>query len=112
MPPKSIAVPANPSARRGGRQVSAHETDDGDEVGLSALPARPPRATVPQPVHHYRVGERLRMGNGGYSLARTASTCKVVSLLPYEGRGPLLYRVRSESEAFERVVSEADLSRG
>jgi hypothetical protein len=31
--------------------------------------------------------------------------------MPYEGRGPLLYRVRSDIEAFERVVAEADLSR-
>ncbi len=51
------------------------------------------------------------MLNGGRTLARAAAFCKVVSLLPYEGHGPLLYRVRSETEAFERIVAEADLSR-
>lgn len=51
------------------------------------------------------------MGSGGYSVARAAASCKIVALLPYEGQGQLLYRVRSETEAFERVVAEADLSR-
>jgi len=36
----------------------------------------------------------------------------VVALLPYEGKGPLQYRVRSDAEQFERIVAEADLSRG
>ena len=44
-------------------------------------------------------------------MQRTASGCKVVALLPYEGYGALLYRVRSESESFERIVAEADLAR-
>jgi len=44
-------------------------------------------------------------------LARAGSFCKVTALLPYEGHGSLLYRVRSETEQFERVVAEADLSR-
>jgi len=65
-----------------------------------------------QPAHRYHVGERLRLGGGGYSVARVAASCKVVSLLPYEGQGALLYRVRSDAEAFERVVAEGDLSRG
>lgn len=51
------------------------------------------------------------MTPGGNVLARAGSYCKVVSLLPYEGHGTLLYRVRSESESFERVIAEADLSR-
>jgi hypothetical protein len=74
-------------------------------------PKPPARAILAQPAHRYHVGERLRLGNGGYSIARAASFCKVTALLPYEGHGSLLYRVRSELEQFERVVAEGDLSR-
>ena len=45
------------------------------------------------------------------TVARVAASCKVIALLPYEGHGALLYRIRSDAEAFERVVAEADLSR-
>lgn len=116
MSSKSIAVPLNPSARRGARLLAASVVDDSGEMD-DAPPARepvrkpPPRPALAQPTHRYNVGERLRMVNGGYTVARAAAFCKVVALLPYEGRGSLLYRVRSETEAFERVVAEADLSR-
>ena len=48
---------------------------------------------------------------GGYTVARVEAFCKVLTALPYEGHGALLYRVRSEREAFDRVVGEGDLSR-
>jgi hypothetical protein len=112
MPPKSIAVPPNPSARRGRRLVAVPESQEAELEVAVAAPRRPSRSVLAQPAHRYHVGERLRMGNGGYSVVRAAAFCKVVSLLPYEGQGTLLYRVRSDAEAFERVVSEADLSRG
>ena len=109
MPTKSIAVPLNPSARRGGRllaasDLSAEHASAGDETA-------PARQATPRALHRYRASERLRMGNGGNIVSRAASYCKVVALLPYEGHGALLYRVRSEAEAFERVVAEGDLSR-
>lgn len=110
--PKSIAIPPNPSARVGGRRAAARKTEPGDDtVMLSPALAKPARSARPQPAHRYHIGERLRMRNGGYSVARAAAYCKVVLLLPYEGRGALLYRVRSETESFERIVAEADLSR-
>ena len=109
---KDIAVPANPGARRGKRANAVAEAEVEVMAGPPpALKRPPPRAIAPAPAHRYRIGERLRMGNGGYSVARAAAFCKVVALLPYEGHGSLLYRVRSETEAFERVVAEADLSR-
>lgn len=114
MPLKTIAVPPNPGARRGKRVAVSSSADDGDGGELSMPPAqlkRPVRAVQAPLTHRYRVGERLRMGNGGYSVARAAAFCKVLALLPYEGHGSLLYRVRSETEAFERIVAEADLSR-
>ena len=118
MSSKSIAVPLNPSARRGARLLAASVVDeapDHDDLDqpVAREPVRKPvvRPTLAQPTHRYAAGERLRMGNGGYTVARAAAFCKVVALLPYEGKGSLLYRVRSETEAFERVVAEADLSR-
>jgi hypothetical protein len=116
LPTKSIAVPPNPSARRGRRIAPADlRSPEAEQVGVVVPPRRPqppPRAVLAHPSHRYRVGERLRMGGGGYSVSRAAAFCKVLVLLPYEGQGMLLYRVRSETEAFERVVAEADLSRG
>jgi hypothetical protein len=110
---KTIAVPPNPRARRGVRLAAAAAAEVDEPVELSPIAlkraARPVQAA---PVHSFRVGDRLRMGSGGYSVARIAATCKVVALLPYEGHGALLYRVRSDAEAFERVVAEAVLSRG
>ena len=52
------------------------------------------------------------MRPGGTVIARVGSACKVVALLPYEGRGSLLYRVRSDAEQYDRVVAEIDLARG
>lgn len=114
MPLKTIAISPNPATRRGGRLAAARELaapvvpDDIAPMDVAPEPARRVRA---QPAHRYRVGERLRLANGGYVVARTGAWCKVVALLPYEGHGALLYRVRSESEQFERVVAEPDLTR-
>jgi hypothetical protein len=111
---RDIAVPANPGARRGKRVAVALDVEPTEAVvgnPNSIKRVQPPRAIMAAPTHRYRIGERLRMGNGGYSIARAASFCKVVALLPFEGHGSLLYRVRSETEQFERVVAEADLSR-
>ena len=115
MPTKTIAVPSNPGARRGKRIAAStvdHDDDSAVSVGLGPTALRkPPRAIAAQPAHRFHVGERLRMSNGGYSVARIGAFCKVVSLLPYEGHGSLLYRVRSDNEAHERIVAEADLAR-
>lgn len=119
MAPKSISIPPNPSTRIGVRRAAARKlaAEADHPVGPDLVPPVPPRRQAGRPVqsaptHRYHIGERLRLGGGGYSVARIAAVCKVLALLPYEGRGSLLYRVRSEAEAFERVVSEADLSRG
>jgi hypothetical protein len=110
-PLKSIAV--TPIKRGGGRKQPSPTLDDhpADSFALRAALARPPRRTIPQMTHRFRVGEKLHMIGGGHSVQRAASGCKVISLLPYEGRGALLYRVRGDTESFERIVSEADLTR-
>lgn len=112
MPPlKSVAVA--PTRRAGGRkQPSPTVASPEDDIAMPLPLARPARRVAAQPAHRYRVGERLHMIGGGYSTQRAAAGCKVVSLLPYEGHGALLYRVRSDAETFERIVAEADLTRG
>ena len=110
MPMKTIAVPPNPGARRGGRLAASVTPSNDDEVVVMPRLV-PPRVIRTQPAHRYHIGERMRMTSGGYSVARAGSFCKITALLPYEGKGALLYRVRSETEQFERVVAEADLSR-
>jgi hypothetical protein len=112
MPPlKSIAV--IPTKRGGWRKEPSPTVEAGPSDSLAQPPAstRPVRRVAAQPMHRYRVGDRLRMNGGGHSVQRAASGCKVIGLLPYEGYGALLYRVRSETESFERIVAEADLTR-
>jgi len=113
-PVKTVAIPINP-ARRGKRAVATveidHSDDDGIGLGVLSQLRKPPRPIAAQPAHRFHIGERMRMSNGGYSVARIAAFCKVLALLPYEGRGPLLYRVRSDNESHERIVAEADLTR-
>ncbi len=79
--------------------------------GARGAPAPRPVAAEPRPVslHRYHVGQRLRMQSGGRSWARPETMCRVLALLPVEG-GPLRYRVRSETESYERIVDEIDLT--
>jgi hypothetical protein len=108
---RSVAV--TPIKRGGGRKAPSPTVagNPADSLALQVALAHPARRVAALPVHRYVVGDRLRMTGGGQVVQRTASSCRVISLLPYEGRGPLQYRVRSEAEAFERIVAEADLTR-
>jgi hypothetical protein len=108
---KSISV--TPIKRGGGRKQPSPtvQTAAEDTLALRVAVARPARRTAPALAHRYRIGDRLRMNGGGHTVQRAASSCKVVGLLPYEGYGALLYRVRSDTESFERIVAEADLTR-
>jgi hypothetical protein len=113
---KSISV--TPTRRGGGRKQPSPTVDLAAEDSFAlrtalARPAlgRPARRIAAPPAHRYHIGEKLRVTGGGQSVQRAASLCKVVFLLPYEGHGALLYRVRSDTESFERIVAEADLAR-
>jgi hypothetical protein len=68
----------------------------------------PPVAAGIPSGHKHRVGDRMRLRPGGYSVARQAAYCRIVSLMPQE-KGPPLYRIKSELESFERVVTESEL---
>jgi hypothetical protein len=107
---KSIAIPVTRRMPAVRPIVAATATAPQTPV-VRAMPASD-QGPHPMPTgvarHRFKVGARLRMKQGGLSVARPASFCRVVFLLPYEG-GQLFYRVKSEAESFERVVAEADL---
>ncbi|MDR3473468.1 MAG: hypothetical protein P4M09_17570 [Devosia sp.] len=109
---KSIAIPVTRKANGAKAKRAGHPASLGAEHrvgGTVGERRRAPSAVAAQPEHIYQIGQRLLLRGGGSSWARASSACKVLSLLPRE-TGPLLYRVRSEVEAFERVVAETDLT--
>lgn len=113
MPPlKSIAIPIKKPAghRPKSKKMAARTEVQPDHVAPVEIHRPAPRLMTP-PAHRFRIGERLQMANGGRTFSRLAATCIVVARLPYEGHGSLLYRVRSETEQYERVVAEMDLTR-
>lgn len=108
---KSIAVPVT-RRQAVGKAKRAVDTYSGDGVHgnpVAEFRRQPPQQATPHAVHRFHVGQRLTMARGSRDIARSAAVCQVVALLPHES-GPLLYRVRSELESFERVVDEVDLA--
>ncbi|RYE08093.1 MAG: hypothetical protein EOP22_14915 [Hyphomicrobiales bacterium] len=112
LPPlKSISVvPTKLGGNRKKPSPTIH-ADEGTSLALQIALARASRPVVATLTHRYRIGDSLRMTGGGPAIKRTANSCRIVFLLPYEGHGALLYRVRGERESFERIVTEADLTR-
>ena len=104
---KSIAVPITRRQSSAARTTAAAAAAPVIRTAPTGDSPRAPTAGVAR--HRFGVGARLRMKQGGLSVARPASYCRVVFLLPFEG-GQLFYRVKSELESFERVVAEADLT--
>ena len=98
---KSISIPSRLATKKGGQPSKSYAP------ASSALTS--PRLLRTSAGHRYAVGERLRMASGGREIARGAAACLVTALLPHEG-GPLKYRVRSESENYDRIIDETDLS--
>lgn len=96
-----ITVPPNPALRGARRQAIGGVK----KVAKAAADSQ----ALPSLTHLYQVGERLRLLGGSNLLARDAASCEVLFQLPYEGQGPIQYRVRSETEAFDRVVAQGDL---
>jgi len=103
---KSIAVPVT-RRQAVGKAKRAVDTQTSDSA--AEFRRQQPQEVTAHPVHRFTVGDRLTMARGSRDIARPAALCQVVALLPHE-TGPLLYRVRSELESFERVVDEVDLA--
>ena len=106
---KSIAVPITRRQSVGKAKRAAPPTGDAAGSTVAEFRRQAPQNATAHPVHRFHVGQRLTMARGSRDIARPAALCQVVALLPHE-TGPLLYRVRSELESFERVVDEVDLA--
>ena len=106
---KSIAVPVTRRQAVGKARRAAPLTGDAGGGTVAEFHRQAPQQPTAHPVHRFHVGDRLTMARGSRDIARSAALCEVVALLPHE-TGPLLYRVRSELESFERVVDEVDLA--
>jgi hypothetical protein len=59
--------------------------------------------------HRYKVGEIVDFKPGRMGFPAASRECTIMRLLPVEA-GRNLYRIKCVSEAFERVVPEAQLS--
>ncbi len=57
--------------------------------------------------HRFRIGQSVRVDSP--QIQQKPGVCRVTARLPPVGTH-LQYRIRNESEAFERVVSEHELS--
>jgi hypothetical protein len=106
---KSIAVPVTRRQAVGKAKRAAPATSDEAGGTVAEFRRQAPQHAAAHPVHRFHVGQRLTMARGSRDIARPAALCQVVAVLPHE-TGPLLYRVRSELESFERVVDEVDLA--
>jgi hypothetical protein len=60
--------------------------------------------------HKYTIGQTVRYIAGPISRVNDSGTFKVVKLLPLDG-DEHQYRIKSTSEAFERVAKESQLDR-
>lgn len=57
----------------------------------------------------YGVGDLLHV-TASMLEGRKAGPCKVLAVMPHEWRSPVRYRVQSQAEEFQRIVSETELS--
>jgi hypothetical protein len=58
--------------------------------------------------HNFVSGQSVRLANGSRFTLAAAGDYKITRLLP-ERAGELQYRVRSDKEAYERVVGENEI---
>ncbi len=58
--------------------------------------------------HKYAVGTMIVLKEGPVRYSRATGVCKVLAMLPVTG-GARQYRVRFESESFDRCVAEDDI---
>lgn len=59
--------------------------------------------------HKYKVGQAVDLRPGRWSLPASGREYKIVRVLPVEA-GERMYRVKSASEAFERIAKESELT--
>ena len=59
--------------------------------------------------HCYKVGQMLDLHSASRHRNGPSGPCEVLFCLPHD-KGPVLYRVKSRGESYDRVVAETDLS--
>jgi hypothetical protein len=59
--------------------------------------------------HLFKVGQTVRYARSHRGMVPSAPDYKITSLMPTEG-GELLYRIKADAEAFDRVARESELS--
>lgn len=59
--------------------------------------------------HLYQLGDVIVLKQGAMRIARSNGSCKVLAILP-ELHGTKHYRVRFETETFDRSVSEHEIN--
>ncbi|MEO6013236.1 MAG: hypothetical protein ABIQ30_06595 [Devosia sp.] len=67
------------------------------------------RGTSHPPLAIFHVGDVLHV-TASYLDGRKAGVCKVISIVPREWRDAVRYKIQTEVEACQRVVTEADLA--
>lgn len=60
--------------------------------------------------HLYKTGDMVVLKDGPVRLSRSVGVCKVLATLP-EQQGTRRYRVRFESEGFDRSIAEDEIDR-
>jgi len=60
--------------------------------------------------HKFKIGQEVSFLPAKLSMPATSRIYKVIRHLPGEG-GELTYRIKSQSEQFERVARESEISR-
>lgn len=59
--------------------------------------------------HRFSKGQRVRL-RAGNNAPPARGSFRIVQALPIEREGEVRYRIKSETETFERVADEASLS--
>jgi len=62
-------------------------------------------------VHRYRIGDTVILKDGPVRMAKASGVCKVLAALP-ESQGSRRYRVRFDSENFDRSIAEDEIDTG
>jgi hypothetical protein len=59
--------------------------------------------------HKFKVGQRVQYARSHRGMVPSATSYKISSLMPTEG-GEQLYRIKADTEAFDRVARQSELS--
>ncbi len=59
-------------------------------------------------MHLYKAGDTVVLKDGPFRMVKSAGSCKILAAMP-ELQGSLRYRIRFDSENFDRSISEGDI---